>query len=127
MNEPTEEQLREWELWLAALPENVRVVAERLPPWKLYWLKSPGQRVRIISYDEPLKEGEAVTVSVLVAGDVNALVIERQVFGIDPDDLEPCDPPAPDELTGVLFEGEMADKFVERAREVIQAERRSER
>lgn len=125
MNEPADEQLHEWELWLAALPENVRLVAERLPPWKLYWLKSPGQRVRIISYDEPLEEGDAVTVSVSVGGDVNALVIERNVFGINPDDLEPCDPPASDELTGVLFEGEMADKFVEQACEVIQADRRS--
>ncbi len=41
------------------------------------------------------------TVTVAVSGEFNAVTFERQVFGVNPDDLDECDLPAKDEVTGV--------------------------
>ena len=92
--EPTPEQEAGWKEWVAERPPVVRAVAERFEPWSLYRLKTTGQRVTIHSFSE---DG---TMTVLVTGDFNLLTFSRSVFGINPDDLEPCDLPAPDEFLG---------------------------
>jgi len=48
-----------------------------------------------------ISEDNTVTVNVLA--EFNLLMHERQVFGIDPNDLEPCELPRPDENVGLLL------------------------
>lgn len=102
--EPTEEMIRDWAKWLAERPEKVREAAKHFFPWKLYRLKtgSGKQRVTIICFEEPADANAKVTCKIAVTGQFNALAFERQVFGIDPDDLEECDLPGPDEPLGSL-------------------------
>jgi hypothetical protein len=98
--EPTVEQETEWDNWVTERPECVRVIAERFDPWSLYRLKSSGHRVIIYSF---LEDG---TVTVIVSGEYNHVLADRKVFGIDPDDLEPCELPGEDELTGSMMSNE---------------------
>jgi len=93
--EPTQAQVEEWKAWVAERPEVVREIAERLEPWSLYRLKTTDQRVTLYSISE---DG---TVTVDVTGQFNPSLFERRVFGIDPDDLEPCELPTPGEPLGM--------------------------
>lgn len=93
----TEEQKKLWAAWVAERPDSVRALCERLPPNKLYRMKSTGNRVTLVSY------GEDGTVRVAVTGEYNAVIFEREVFGVDANDLEECDMPAPDEPVGTMF------------------------
>jgi len=101
--EPTKAQLAHWRKWVKSRPPAVRAVAERFDPWSLYRLKSSGHRVTIYSFS-----GDG-TLTVNVTGQFNAVMFDRQVFGIAPDDLEPCEPPAPDEAVGTLMTPEDVD------------------
>lgn len=103
--DPTPEQMAAYAEWTASRPESVRKIAERLFPWALYRMKSTGQRVTLVSIFE---DG---TIKVEVSGRFNALVFERDVFGIDPDDLEECDLPGEDEPLGILFPDEVGFPF----------------
>jgi hypothetical protein len=86
--EPTEAEIAEFAEWLAERPPVVQELAARLDPWSLFLLKTTGQRVAIVAY------GEDGTVRVEVSACVNpGLLFDRTVFGINPDDLEPCDIP----------------------------------
>lgn len=96
--EPTEEQLTAWQAFLDSRPEAVRKVAEKLPPWGLFLLKSSNHRVTIYSYGE--QDDGKVTVTVNVLGAYNLVDFERQVFGIEPENLESCDLPEPHEPVG---------------------------
>lgn len=87
--DPTPEELAEWEQWLNERPTRVAEVARRLLPWKLFRMKSTGQRVLVMQYDEEV-DGSC-TVTVLVHHYLNPCGVPRSVFGVDPDDLEPCD------------------------------------
>ena len=88
--EPTEESLAAWEVWLAERPEAVREVARRLPPYKLFKMKSAGLYVTIDSYDEELSG--KVSLKVYVNHRFNDfLLFERCVFGVDPEDLAEAD------------------------------------
>jgi hypothetical protein len=80
---------RAWKRWVRGRPPNVRAVAERFDPWSLYRMKSTGQRVTVESFSA--HEDGRVTLTVLVSGEFNLVAFERQVFGIDPNDLEPCE------------------------------------
>jgi hypothetical protein len=60
-----------------------------------------GRRVVVLSFDE--QEDGSITLTVGVSGQFNALIFERSVFGIKPDELEPCEIPGPDEVTGALI------------------------
>lgn len=123
---PTEEQRAGYEEWCASRPPHVAEVARRLPPWKLYRMKSTGHRVTLYAFDENGEEG-AVTLRVNVTKEYNFVTFERQVFGIDPDDLEECDLPGEDELLGTLYEGEEADRFIDEvARPAIMGPERAE-
>jgi hypothetical protein len=90
--QPTEKQQRAWERWVRKRPKAVREVAERFDPWSLFLLKSTGDRVVIIGFGE--RKDSPTTLDVAVLNDFNPeVLIDRNVFGVPPDDLEPCDPP----------------------------------
>jgi len=92
--QPTAENLAAWELWVDSRPPIIKELARRFPPWELFRLKSSGHRVFAYSYAE---DG---TLTVVVSGKFNAVLLERRVFGIRPDDLEPCELPTPGEPLG---------------------------
>ncbi len=87
----TDEQRAAWAEWTASRPPVIQDLIARFPHDELYRLKSSGHRVTIYSYSE---NG---TMTVDVSGEFNFVAFERRVFGIMPDDLEPCDLPAPGE------------------------------
>lgn len=122
--EPTPEEEAEHRAWVAERPAHVRAVAERFDPWSLYRLKSTGHRVVLRSFGEG--EGDSVTLRVAILAEFNAVAFEREVFGIDPADLEPCEAPGPDEPVGaVLTEPEDIDAFVDAVRPAVLAARRA--
>lgn len=107
-----------WKAWLAERPEAVRKVAERFDPWSLYRLKTTGQRVVVYSFSEGEGEGEGegdpVTLTVVVSGQFNFVIHDRRVFGINPDDLEPCDLPGDGERLGtVLTEPKQIEAYLQ--------------
>ncbi len=97
--EPTREQEIGWREWVESRPLGVRDVAKCFEPWSLYRMKSTGQRVVLTGFDEGK---HAVAVRVAVTGEFNFTVFEREVFGVDPGDLEPCDLPTPEETLGTV-------------------------
>ena len=86
-----------WDAWVASRPPVIQELCALLPPDNLYKMKSTGRRVTIVSY------AENRTITVAVTGDYNLVALERQVFGINPDDLEECDLPGDDEQLGVML------------------------
>jgi hypothetical protein len=86
-----------WEHWVSMRPPVVQDLCRRYPPDRLYLMKPHGQRVTLVSYSE---NG---TVTVDVSAKWNLVTFQRQVFGIDPADLEECDLPADDEPTGAML------------------------
>lgn len=105
---PTREDEEAWATWVSERPPSVRKVAERFDMWSLYRMKSTGHRVMVYSFSE----GDPVTLTVDVLGDFNLVAFERRVFGIDPDDLEPCDAPQPGEPVGsVMTQDDVADNI----------------
>lgn len=109
--EPTDEQVEGYRAWVASRPAHVRAVAERFEPWSLYRIKPSGHRVTVLSFGEQ-KDG-SVTLTVNVRAEFNFVMFERQVFGVKPDDLEPCDLPAQNELTGTLMSPEQVDENID--------------
>lgn len=85
-----------WREWLATRPEIVQEMAAKYPPNKLYRINS-GHRVTLLSYCE---DG---TVSVNVSGQYNAVVFDRNVFGVPAVELVECDLPGDDEPCGVML------------------------
>jgi CYTH domain-containing protein len=101
----------EWANWLKTRPASVRRLCERLPPDRLYRMKSTGQRVTLIAYSEN------DTVRVNITGRYNLVSFDRQVFGVSADDLEECDLPPSDELIGTLLtQQEDIDALIESLR-----------
>ena len=103
---PTPEEEAAWREWVAARPDAVHAVAELFEPWSLFRMKPTGQRVVPVAFSEAdPDDGDAgrVTVRVRILAEFNAVAFERDVFGVDPDDLEPCEPPGPDEPVGSVF------------------------
>lgn len=82
--------------WLAERPQVIKDLVKRVPPDRLYLLKSTNHRIFVYSYSE---DG---TVTVAVMGKYNFLPFERRVFGIKPEELEECDLPGPDDPVGSL-------------------------
>jgi hypothetical protein len=97
--EPTPERIGEYSAWLADRPDNVRAVAARFRPWELFRLGP--HRVFVRSFHE--EPDGSVSLAVIVSGKFNRVVIERQVFGIDPAELTPCELPGPDEPVGAML------------------------
>lgn len=100
---PTQEQVDGWNAWVAQRPPHVRAVAERFDPWSLYRMKD-GRRVTVVSFGE--RPDGHVTLTVNISGEFNIVTFERSVFGIEPDDLEPCDLPPEGERVGALLTDE---------------------
>lgn len=107
--EPTEDQQRLWREFVDSRPPNVKAVAEKLAPWLLYRLRS-GHRATLHGIDE--HEDGSVTLTMSVTGDFNAVMFDRNVFGIHPDDLEECDlPAAGDPLGAALTQKQVAENM----------------
>lgn len=103
-----------WDAWVATRPACVQALCKRLPPDRLYLLKSSGHRVFMYSYSE---NG---TVTVCVTGRYNAVTFERRVFGIKPEELEECDLPGADEPLGTLLtERKDVDAFIDASIEAL--------
>lgn len=102
IEEPSHAQVKGWAKWVRSRPPAIRAVAEKFDPWSLYRMKSTGQRVRIYSFTE----GEPVTLTVLVLAEFNLVLFETQVFGIAPEDLEPCELPGATEPVGAVLQGD---------------------
>ena len=86
-----------WSEWIDSRPKIIQDICKKLPPNRLYRMKSTGQRVYIYSYSE---DG---TVTVDITGQYNFITFDRQVFGIDPDNLEECDLPDDNEPLGTML------------------------
>lgn len=99
--EPTPEEEAEWKRWVSERPPAIRNVAELFDPWSLYRMKDTGSRVTVESFSEA-KDG-SVTVTVAIGGDYNIVFFEREVFGVNPDNLEPCEPPPQNKATGAIL------------------------
>ncbi len=113
IGEPTKKQITGWRHWVASRPPCIRVVAERFDPWSLYRMRSTGQRVTVQSFSE---DG---TITVAVTGQFNAVLFDRDVFGVDPDDLEPCELPDADEVLGCALSGEGVAENIDALRVAI--------
>ncbi len=90
--EPTPKQEAGLAAWYASRSDRVQTVAERFPPWELFRIKSTGQIVHVLAFGKD--EGKPITLRVNVPRSLNAihpLQEDYQVFGLDPDDLEPTD------------------------------------
>jgi hypothetical protein len=75
--------------WYKALSEKVRERVNIYPPTKKYKMKATGRIVTLVSYDED-KKGDCNTATVDVSRDDNpSLLVEREVFGVEFDELEP--------------------------------------
>lgn len=120
--DPTPEQHSGWNEWVASRPENVRAVAEKFDPWSLFLMPKTGQRCTIVSFGEA--DNGSVTLTVNITGEYNLTVFDRQVFGVDPSDLEPCDIPAPTEPVGTMLtnEGDV-ESFLNAVRPMVLAGR----
>jgi hypothetical protein len=79
--------------WYKALSEKVKARVDAYPPTKRYRMKATGRIVTLVSYDEDTND-DCHTVTVDVSRDDNpGLLFERQVFGVEFDELEPVNPP----------------------------------
>jgi hypothetical protein len=92
--EPSVEGLAGWEQFKKRAPASVRALTERFDPWTLYRMKSTGQRVFIVAFNE------GGTVMVGITEHFNLVDVNTRVGGINPDDLVECDGPGPDEKVG---------------------------
>lgn len=115
--EPTPEQEQGYREWVASRPDMVRAVAERFEPWSLYRMKPHGQRVTVVSFGE--EEDGRVTLTVSVSGDFNLTMFDRQVFGVDPDDLEPCELPGEDVPVGAMMSPDQAWESMDELRLMV--------
>ena len=115
----TKDQYEIWNEWVATRPPVVQELCTRFFPDRLYRLKSSGHRVTLYSFSE---DG---TITVNITGEYNVIMFDRQVFGINPADLEECDLPAPDEMTGtVLTEANDVNAFIDIVRPSILAKKK---
>lgn len=101
--EPKPGAEEEYVAWCATRPDAVRVAAERLRPWRLYRMRSTGQRVVMHCFEEHT-DGSAATVKVAWLGRFDRVAFDQIIFGVDPADLEECDLPAPGEKLGEIYD-----------------------
>jgi len=103
-----------WEEWVESRPVEIQKLCRKFPPDRLYKIKNSNHKVTIISYNE------SGSMNVDVSGEYNLIVFERQVFGIEPDNLEECDLPNHNEPLGVKFtDSQEIDKYLDKIRPEI--------
>lgn len=107
---PTSQQITSWREFVATRPQVVRAAIGALEPWRLYRMKSTGQRVFLYS------ASEGGTLTVVLSGEYNLVAMEHRIFGIAPDDLEECDLPAAGEPLGVYLTRAEQRHMVDRRR-----------
>lgn len=113
-----EMNMKAFDEWAESRPPEVQELIRRLPPDRLYRMKSTGSRVTLIAYAE---DG---TVRVNITGEFNAVVFERQVFGVKADDLEECELPKEGEPLGaMLTEDADINEYIDAVRPIVLAER----
>lgn len=117
--EPTAEQEAGYAEWVASRPEAIRAVAERLNPWTLYRMEPTGQRVTVVSLAESEEERGRVTLTVSVSSEFNLTMFDRNVFGVDPNSLTPCDLPDSDEPLGAMFTPTQVDENIDALRVMV--------
>jgi len=86
-----------WKKWVESRPPLVLALCKKFPPNRLYKMTDSGHRVTIRSYSE---DG---TLTVNVTGEFNRVAFNRQVFGVQPKDLEECELPGDNELLGTIL------------------------
>lgn len=106
--------------WLATRPPVIQELVAKLPPDRLYRVKSTGQRGTIDSYSE---NG---TVTLVIDGTYCYVMFGQRVFGLSADMIEECDLPGPDDPVGnfaaespenkAFIEQEYLPKMAERIR-----------
>ncbi len=119
--EPTKKQEKGWKTWVQKRPPNVRAVAERFELWSLYRMAPTGSRVTIASFGEA--EDGTVTLTVTISAQFNMVMFERNVFGVNPDDLTPCELPAADEPLGAMMTPQDVDDNMDVLRQLAQIKR----
>lgn len=78
----------QWEEWLGTLLPETATMARRYPPDHYYRLRSTGQIVTIYSYSD----NGTMTVDIRQNANPDMwLLMERRVFGIEPEDLDMLD------------------------------------
>jgi len=92
--EMTEEQKKGWHSWASSRPLTIRELCLKFRPNKLYRLISTGHRCTLYSFSE---DG---TISVMISGRYNKVVVDEIVFGVKPEGLEECDLPEKGEELG---------------------------
>jgi len=110
------ELTKEWRKWVNTRPSVIQELAKRIPPDRLYLLKTSNHRVEIYGYVE---DG---TLIVSVLGKWNKVMFERNVFGIKPEDLEECDLPSASEELGAILTQEESKRYIEMIRPIMKDE-----
>ncbi len=85
---PTKEQEDEYSKWIESRPVKVQEIAKKFLPWNLYKLPNDGHRVYIHAIEE--NEDGSITVQVAVTSKFNFVIFDRVVFGVNPNELIPC-------------------------------------
>lgn len=96
--EPTDAEMREWEAWVRSRPAGVQAAAQRFVPWRLYRMRSSGQRVVVVGYGLDPDGRADLIVDVLYR--FNTLFEQRRLHDVALDDLVECDLPGPGEAVG---------------------------
>lgn len=116
---PTPEQEDDWRRQVMSMSPELAAaaVANTLDPWTLYRMSSTGDRCTLQSLY--LVEGGGVQVTVAVTGEFNAVPFDRQVFGVDPAELTPCELPHPAALTGRVLTTAQVDDNIDLLRVMV--------
>lgn len=100
--------------WVDTRPPIIQEMCRKWRPDILYRMGENGNRVLIESWSE---DG---TVTVSVSGEFNAVMFDRNVFGVDPNSLVECDLPEEGEILGsVLSEQRDIEAFIDATRDDI--------
>jgi hypothetical protein len=90
----SEEQKKVWDEWVNSRPDVVKELCLKFPADRLYRIKDSGDRGTIHSYDE---DG---TMTLIIDGTYSQVIFPKNVFGLNPEDIEECDLPK-EELPGI--------------------------
>ena len=83
--EPTPEQVKMYEDWIAERPEHMRTLCSQFKPWELYRMKETGNIVYVVAFDEPVEGPPTLKVNIDAAFNPG-IFSERTVFGVRPAD-----------------------------------------